>query len=143
METLCERTLCSSNEKQGRKLLPYFECLWEHSGCLSCVCIIMCAEFYCDAAENFVSPLSESSPSLRMHLKKIQCRRTIVSSSKRTFGNTSKFILPPLDLAFDRLKVNSNRLLARYHSCWRSWRYLFDWVARTTLYQVSQAQTAG
>ena len=66
-----------------------------------------------------------------------------VSSSKRTFANPSKFILPPLDSAFARLKMNSSRPSARFHSCWRSWRWLVDWLARTTLYQVSQAQTAG
>ena len=31
--------------------------------------------------------------------------------------NPSKFILPPLDSAFDRLKMNSSRLSARFHSC--------------------------
>ena len=49
----------------------------------------------------------------------------------------------PLDSAFDRLKMNSSRQLARYHSRWRSWRKQVDWLAQTTLYQVSQAQTAG
>ena len=39
--------------------------------------------------------------------------------------------------------MNSSRPLARYHSCWRSWRLQVDWLAQTTLYQVSQAQTAG
>ena len=30
------------------------------------------------------------------------------------------------------------------HACrWRSWRLHVDWLAQTTLYQVSQAQTAG
>ena len=49
----------------------------------------------------------------------------------------------PLDSAFDRLKMNSSQPSARYHSRWRSWRLHVDWMAQTTLYQVSQAQTAG
>ena len=41
--------------------------------------------------------------------------------------------------------MNSSRPSARYHSRWirRSWRWQVDWLAQTTLYQVSQAQTAG
>ena len=39
--------------------------------------------------------------------------------------------------------MNSSRPSARYHSRWRSWRLHVDWLAQTTLYQVSQAQTAG
>ena len=86
-----------------------------------------CSEFYCDAsgALKFVSPLSESSPSSREHQKKkkkvsVAARQSV--HPRRTFANTFKFILPPLDSAFDRVKVNSNRPSARYHSCWRSWR---------------------
>ena len=69
------------------------ECLWEHSRCLSSPCIVVGAVTVMPA-ENFVSPLSESSPSPRKHSKKKknQCRRTTVSSSKRTFANPSKFL---------------------------------------------------
>ena len=44
------------------------ECLWEHSRCLSSACIVVGAVTV-TPAENFVSPLSESSPP-RKHLKK-------------------------------------------------------------------------
>ena len=37
--------------------------------------------------------------------------------SRANVRNPSKFILPPLDSAFDRLKMNSSRPSARYHSC--------------------------
>ena len=56
-------------------------------------------------AENFLSPLSESSPSPCK--KKSQFRRTTVSSSKPTFANPSKLILLPLDSALNTLKLNS------------------------------------
>ena len=42
------------------------ECLWEHSCCLSSVCIVV-GEVTVAPAENFVSPLSESSPSPRKY----------------------------------------------------------------------------
>ena len=42
------------------------ECLWEHSRCLSSACIVVGAVTV-TPAENFVSPLSESSPSPRKH----------------------------------------------------------------------------
>ena len=42
------------------------ECLWEHSRCLPSACIVVGAVTV-TPAENFVSPLSESSPSLRKH----------------------------------------------------------------------------
>ena len=42
------------------------ECLWEHSCCLSSACIVVGAVTV-TPAENFVSPLSESSPSPRKH----------------------------------------------------------------------------
>ena len=51
-------------------------------------------------AENFVSPLSPSPLLLRVSIKKkkkkSRCRRTTVSSSKRTFSNPSKFLWPRL-----------------------------------------------
>ena len=71
------------------------ECLWEHSRCLSSACIVVGAVTV-TPAENFVSLLSESSGLLRISIKKkkkkSQCRRTTVSSSKRTFANPSKFL---------------------------------------------------
>ena len=39
------------------------------------------------------------------------------SHPKANVRNPSKVILPPLDSAFDRLKMNSSRPSARYHSC--------------------------
>ena len=42
------------------------ECLWEHSRCLSFACIVVGAVTG-TPAENFVSPLSESSPSPHKH----------------------------------------------------------------------------
>ena len=73
------------------------ECLWEHSRCLSSACIVVGAVTVTPAENGFVSPLSDSSPSPspRKHFKKkknSQCRRTTVSSSKRTFANPSKFL---------------------------------------------------
>ena len=86
----------SSSCKRGLKLplrvsWSHFECLCRHSYFTS-PCIVDAVKFNVTPTQNFVSPLWESSP--RKALKKIQCRRTTVSSSKRTFGNQSKFIFP-------------------------------------------------
>ena len=99
---------------------------------------------YCDASGEFCLPslrvLSFSAKALKKKKKKVRRRRTTVSSSKQTFANPSKFLWT---LVFDKLKMNSSRQLAKYHSRRRSWRYQVDWLAQTTLYQDSQAQTAG
>ena len=115
-------TMRSESETAAQSSCSHFECICEHSGCLSSACIVLGAvNFTVMPAENFVSPLSLSPLPLRISIekKKSQCRRTTVSSSKRTFANPSWFILPPLDSAFDRLKTNSSRPSVRYHSCWR------------------------
>ena len=68
---------------------------WEHSRCLSSACIVLGAVTV-TPAENFCFPslrvLSFSAQSLQKK-KKSQCRRTTVSSSKRTFANPSKYLL--------------------------------------------------
>ena len=113
---------------------------WEHSRCLSSACIVVGAVTV-TPAKNFVSPLSESSPSPHKHLKK----KKSVSPHDSQFiqANVRQPFQVPLDSAFDRLKMNSSRPSARYHSRWRSWCWQVGWLAQTTLYQVSQAQTAG
>ena len=133
-KTFCERTLCSSCVKQGRKLLspwrhwvPFVRLLkglaikidvwenpvmyastrdwsslysamrsepetaaqsscshfWEHSRCLSSACIVVGAVTV-TPAENFVSPLSESSPSPRKHKKVIIAAQQSVHPSERS-----------------------------------------------------------
>ena len=61
------------------------ECLWEHSRCLSSACIVVGAVTV-TPAENFVSPLSESSPFPRKHWKKkvIVAARQSVHPSERS-----------------------------------------------------------
>ena len=83
-------------------------------------------------AESFVSPLSESSPSPRKALKK----KKSVSPHDSQFiqANVRQPFQVTLDSAFDRLKMNSSRPSARYHSRSRSWRKQVDWLAQTTLY---------
>ena len=112
--------------------------------CLSSACIVVGAVTV-TPAESFVSPRSESSPP-RKHLKKKKkeshCRRTTAWQFIRIQANVCQPFQVPLDSAFDRLKMNSSQPSARYHSRWRSWRLHVDWLAQTTLYQVSQAQTA-
>ena len=77
-----------------------------------------CSEIYCDASGEFLSHLSLSPLPLRVSIKKkkvsVAARQSV--HPRRTFANTFKFILPPLDSAFDRVKVNSIRPSARYHS---------------------------
>ena len=93
------------------------ERLWEHSCCLSSACIVVGAVTG-TPAENFVSPLSESSPP-RKHSKKkkkSQCRRTTAWQFIRIEANVRQPFQVPLDSAFDRLKMNSSRPSARYHS---------------------------
>ena len=71
------------------------ERLWEHSCCPSSACIVVGAVTV-TPAENFVSPLSESSPP-RNHLKKKKSvsphdSLAVHPGSKRTFANPSKFL---------------------------------------------------
>ena len=64
-------TMRSESETAAQSSCSHFESLWEHSGCLSSACIVVCAvNFTVTPAENFVSPLSESSSSPRKHRKK-------------------------------------------------------------------------
>ena len=93
------------------------ERLWENSCCLSSACIVVGAVTV-TPAENFVSPLSESSPP-RKHFffkKKSQCRRTTAWQFIRIEANVRQPFQVPLDSAFDRLKMNSSRPSAGYHS---------------------------
>ena len=72
LETGLVRTVrCALSPTAAQSSCSHFECLWEHSGCLSSACIIVGAvNFTVTPAENFVSPLSESSPSPCKHWKK-------------------------------------------------------------------------
>ena len=76
-------------------LLALSERLWEHSRCLSSACIVVGAVTV-TPAENFVSPLSASSPRVSIKKKKkvsVAARQPGSSSgSKRTFANPSKFL---------------------------------------------------
>ena len=89
-------------------------CLWEHSRCLSSAWIVMGAVTG-TPAEN-LSPLSRSpSPLLlRVSIKK----KTSVSphDSQIIQANVRQPFQVPLNSAFDRLKMNSGRPSARYHS---------------------------
>ena len=107
-------------EKTRVRVHVAWECLWEHSRCLSSTCIVVGAATV-TPAENFVSPLSESSLSPRKHLKKkkkvsVAARQSVHPSER------SPTLLVLRDSAFDRLKMNSSGRSARYHSRWRSWR---------------------
>ena len=114
-------TMRCESETAAQSSCSHSESLWEHSGCLSSACIVVCAvNFAVTPAENFVSALSESSPSPRKHWKKKS-----VSPHDGQFIQANvrqSFQAPPLDCGFDRLKMSSSRPSARYHSCWRSWR---------------------
>ena len=47
-------TMLSGSETAAQSSCSHFECLWEHSGCLSSACIVVCAvNFYCDASGEF------------------------------------------------------------------------------------------
>ena len=89
-----------------------------------------------------LSPLSPSPLFFRVSTKK---KKKSLSPHDSQFiqANVRQPFQVPLDSAFDRLKMNSSRPSARYQCRWRSWRKQVDWLAQTTLYQVSQAQTAG
>ena len=135
--------------------------LWAWNGCsvfllallnvsgktlLSLFCMYRSGCSYCDASGEFCLPsLRVLGDLLRVSIKKkkSQCRRTTAWQFIRIQANVLQPFQVPLDSAFDRLKMNSSQPSARYHSRWRSWRLHVDWLAQTTLYQVSQAQTAG
>ena len=59
--------------------------------------------------------------------------KTTLSTSKRRFVMSSKFILPSLGSAFN--KLNSGQRPFTASACWRSTCWLVDWVAWTVLYQ--------
>ena len=88
-------TMRSEFETAAQSSCSHFGCILERSGCLSSACIAVCTvNFTVTPAENFVSPLSLSPLPLRVSIeKKSQCRRTAVSSSKRTFANHTKPLL--------------------------------------------------
>ena len=75
----------------------HFECLWKHSGRLSSTCILVGAvNFTVTPAENFVSPLSESSPSPRKHQKKkvsVAARQSVHPSERSPALPSSFFVL--------------------------------------------------
>ena len=61
--------ICSEPETAPQSSSLLFECLSNHSRCLSFACIVVGAVTV-TPAENIVSPLSESSPSPHKHYKK-------------------------------------------------------------------------
>ena len=100
----------------------HFECLWEHSGCFSSSCIVVGAvNFTVTPAKNFVSPLSESSPSSRKHKKKSVSPHDsqFIHGERSPTLSSSFFLLLTLRstewkwTAFDRRRGDSR---------WRSWR---------------------
>ena len=94
-----------------------------------------CSEFYCDASEEFCLTslwvLSLFAEALKKEKISVAVRQSV--HLWRTFVYTSKFILPPLDSAFDRVKVNSIRPSARYAAGGLKLALDSDWLARTTL----------
>ena len=61
-------TMRSESGTVAQSSCSHFECLWEHSGCLSSTCIVVGAvNFTVTPAESFASPLSEFSHSPRKH----------------------------------------------------------------------------
>ena len=89
----------SGSETAAQSSCSHFECHWEHSGCLSSACIVVCAVNFPMLWRQwriFVSPLSLWVLSLGVSIEKNkerQYHRTTVSSSKRTFANSSKLLL--------------------------------------------------
>ena len=90
----CQSSSCSCS---------HFECLWEQPGYLSSTCIVVGAvNFTVTPAENFVSPLSESSPRLRESIKK-----------KKSFSpHDSQFIQANVHIHF-QVHSSSSRLCVR------------------------------
>ena len=91
------------------------ECLWEHSRCLSSACIRSGCS-YCDASGEFCLPSLRSSPLLlRVSIKK---KKVSVAARLSVHPSERSPTLPNscLGSAFDRLKMNSSRPSARYHS---------------------------
>ena len=109
-------TMPSESETAAQSSCSHFECLWEHPGFLSSMCIVVLAvNFTVTPAEKFVSMLSESSPSPHKHYVK---KKKSVSPRNSQFiqANVRQSLQVPLDSAFDRLKMNSCGLSVRYHS---------------------------
>ena len=64
-------TMRSESETAAQSSCSHFECICEHSGCLSSACIVVGAvNFTVMPAENFVSPLSLSPFPLRVSIEK-------------------------------------------------------------------------
>ena len=68
------------------------ECLWEHSPRLFLFCMHRGGCSYWDASGEFCLPSLRVLSFSAKALKKRHCRRTRVSSSKRTLANPSKFL---------------------------------------------------
>ena len=117
-------------------------CLWEHSRCLSSACIVVGAATV-TPAENFVSPLSESSPSPRKHNNKkkvsVAARQSVHPSERSpTLPSSSGLCVRQIENEQQSTVGEVSGTAAEGHGA--SWQV--DWLAQTTLYQVSQAQTA-
>ena len=92
---------------------------------LSLFCMHRSGCSYCDASGEWVC-----LPSLRLESESSALLLRVSIKKKKKSPHDSQFIQAnvrqpfqvPLDSAFDRLKMNSSRPSARYHSRWRSWR---------------------
>ena len=113
---------------------------WEHSRCLSSACFVVGAVTV-TPAENFVSPLSESSPSPRKHKKK---KKVSVAAQQSVHPSERSPTLPSSSgLCVRQIENEQQSTVGEVSQPLKSWRWQVDWLAQTTLYQVSQARTAG
>ena len=83
--------------------------------CLSSACIVVGAVTV-TPAENCVSPLSPSPLLLRISIGKKKSVSPHNSQFIQANVHQPAFQAPPLDSAFDRLKMNSSQPSARYHT---------------------------